>query len=148
MKIALGCDHAGLELKDKIKQHLEASHIAVDDVGTNSSESVDYPDYAQLVGGQVVARKADYGILVCGSGIGMSIAANKIHGIRAANVHSEIEAQLSREHNDANVLALGGRMLDARTAFSIVDRWLATPFPGGERHKRRIEKVEALETVK
>jgi ribose 5-phosphate isomerase B len=148
MKVALGCDHAGLELKDKIKQHLADSHIAVDDVGTNSTESVDYPDYAQLVGNQVVNHQVDYGILVCGSGIGMSIAANKIHGIRAANVHSEIEAQLSREHNDANVLALGGRMLDDKTAFSIVDRWLATPFPSGERHKRRLEKIRVMEAAK
>jgi ribose 5-phosphate isomerase B len=148
MKVALGCDHAGFELKDKIKQHLAKAGVAVDDMGTNSTASVDYPDYAQRVGNEVVNRRADRGILVCGSGIGMSIAANKIHGIRAANVHSEIEAQLSREHNDANVLALGGRMLDDKTAFSIVDRWLATPFPGGERHKRRLEKVEALETVK
>ena len=148
MKIALGCDHAGFELKDKIKQHLADSGIAVDDMGTNSTASVDDPDYAQRVGDEVASGKADYGILVCGSGIGMSIAANKIHGIRAANVHNEIEARLSREHNDANVLALGGRMLDDKTAFDIVDHWLATPFPGGDRHQRRIEKVEALEAVK
>jgi ribose 5-phosphate isomerase B len=148
MKLALGSDHAGLELKEKIKQHLSAGGFEVEDVGTHSPESVDYPDYALLVGNRVIAREADLGILVCGSGIGMSIAANKIHGIRAANVHSEIEAQLSREHNNANVLALGGRMMDDKTAFSIIDRWLATPFPGGERHKRRLEKVVALEAVR
>jgi ribose 5-phosphate isomerase B len=148
VKIALGSDHAGMELKDKIMQHLTATGVNVEDVGTHSLESVDYPDYAQLVGKRVMQRGADYGILVCGSGIGMSIAANKIQGIRAANVHNEIEAQLSREHNDANVLALGARMLDDKTAFSIVDRWLATTFPGGERHKRRLEKVQALEAVK
>jgi ribose 5-phosphate isomerase B len=148
MRVALGCDHAGFELKDKLKQHLAETGISVDDKGTNSTASVDYPDYAQLVGNEVVNHKADYGILVCGSGIGMSIAANKIHGIRAVNAHNELEAQLSREHNDANVLALGGRMLDDKTAFSIVDLWLATPFPGSDRHKRRIEKVEALEEVK
>ena len=148
MKIALGCDHAGFELKDKLKQHLADAGISVDDLGTNSTASVDYPDYALLVGKEVVSHKADYGILVCGSGIGMSIAANKIDGIRAVNAHNEVEAQLSREHNDANVLALGGRMLDDRTAFSIVDRWLATSFPGGERHKHRIEKIGALEEVK
>jgi ribose 5-phosphate isomerase B len=147
MKVALGCDHAGFELKNKLKRRLTDAGVTVDDVGTNSSASVDYPDYAQLVGDEVVNRKADYGILVCGSGIGMSIAANKIHGIRAVNAHNEVEAQLSREHNDANVLALGGRMLDDKTAFSIVDRWLATPFPGDERHQRRIDKVEALEEV-
>jgi ribose 5-phosphate isomerase B len=148
MKIALGADHAGFELKDRIKQHLTNSGVAVDDVGTDSAASVDYPDYAQKVGDEVVRRKADLGILVCGSGIGMSIAANKIHGIRAANVHNEIEAQLSREHNDANVLTLGARMLDDKTALDIVDRWLATPFPGGERHRQRIAKVTALEDVK
>ncbi len=148
MKVALGCDHAGFELKDKLKRHLADAGVTVDDKGTNSEASVDYPDYAQLVGDDVVSRQADCGILVCGSGIGMSIAANKIHGIRAANVHTEIEAQLSREHNNANVLALGARLLDEKTAFSIVDRWLATPFPGGERHKQRIKKIEALEAVK
>jgi ribose 5-phosphate isomerase B len=148
MRVALGCDHAGFELKDKLKQHLVEIGISVDDKGTNSTAAVDYPDYAQLVANEVVNHKADYGILVCGSGIGMSIAANKIHGIRAVNAHNELEARLSREHNDANVLALGGRMLDDRTAFSIVDLWLATPFPGSDRHQRRIEKVEALEEVK
>jgi ribose 5-phosphate isomerase B len=148
MKVALGCDHAGFELKDKLKQHLADAGVTVDDKGTNSTVSVDYPDYAQLVSSEVVNNRADYGILVCGSGIGMSIAANKIHGIRAVNAHSEVEAQLSREHNNANVLALGGRLLDDKTAFSIVDRWLATPFPGGQRHKNRIEKIEALEGIK
>ena len=148
MKVALGSDHAGFELKDKLKQHLEANGVTVDDKGTNSTASVDYPDYAQKVGEEVVNQKADLGILVCGSGIGMSIAANKIHGIRAAHVHDEAEAQLSREHNDANVLALGARMLDEQSAFGIVDRWLATPFSAGERHIRRIEKVTELEEVK
>jgi ribose 5-phosphate isomerase B len=148
MKIALGSDHAGFELKDKIKSHLEANGVTVDDKGTHSTASVDYPDYAQKVGEEVVSKQADLGILVCGSGIGMSIAANKIHGIRAANVHDEAEAQLSREHNDANVLAIGARMLDEKTAFNIVDRWLTTPFSGGERHMRRIEKVAELEEVK
>jgi ribose 5-phosphate isomerase B len=148
MKVALGCDHAGFELKDKLKQHLAASGVTVDDKGTNSTATVDYPDYAELVGNEVVNHQADCGILVCGSGIGMSIAANKIHGIRAVNAHNEVEAQLSREHNDANVLTLGGRMLDEKTAFSIVDRWLATSFPGGARHKHRIEKIEALEELK
>ena len=148
MKIALGSDHAGFELKDKLKQHLEANGVTVDDKGTHSNASVDYPDYAQKVGEEVVNQKADLGILVCGSGIGMSIAANKIHGIRAAHVHDEAEAQLSREHNDANVLALGARMLDEQSAFGIVDRWLATPFSAGERHIRRIEKVTELEEVK
>jgi ribose 5-phosphate isomerase B len=144
MKIALGADHAGFELKEKIKQHLTQKGITVDDRGTNSPESVDYPDYARLVGEQVAGKWADWGILVCGAGIGMSIAANKIPGIRAANAHSEIEAQLSREHNNANVLALGGRLLDENTAMKIVDRWLSTEFAGG-RHRRRVEKINEIE---
>lgn len=144
MKIALGADHAGFELKENIRQHLVKESFQVDDRGTNSADSVDYPDFAAAVAEQVAARKADLGILVCGSGIGMAIAANKIPGVRAANVHSEIEAQLSREHNDANVLTLGARMLDEATALKIVDRWLNTPFAGG-RHSRRVEKISQLE---
>jgi ribose 5-phosphate isomerase B len=144
MKIALGADHAGFELKEKIRQHLVDKGIQVDDRGTNSTESVDYPDFASSVGEQVAARNADYGILVCGAGIGMSIAANKVAGIRAANVHSQVEAQLSREHNNANVLALGARLLDEPTALGIVDRWLNTSFAGG-RHNRRVEKISEIE---
>jgi ribose 5-phosphate isomerase B len=144
MKIALGADHAGFELKEKIKQHLVEKGIAVDDRGTNSPESVDYPDYARTVGEEVTGGRADRGILVCGTGIGMSMGANKVAGVRAAKVNSESEAQLSREHNDANVLALGARVLDERTALKIVDRWLETPFLGG-RHQRRVDKIMAIE---
>jgi ribose 5-phosphate isomerase B len=144
MKIALGADHAGFELKEKIKQYLLEKGIAVDDRGTHSPQSVDYPDYAFRVAEEVAAGKADSGILVCGSGIGMSIAANKVHGVRAAHVTSEMEAQLSREHNDANVLAVGGRVLDEGTARRIVDRWLNTDFAGG-RHQQRVEKITAIE---
>jgi len=104
MKIALGADHAGFELKEQIKQHLTSKGLALEDLGTHSSASVDYPDFARLVAEEVAGKRAGWGILVCGSGIGMAIAANKIPGIRAANVHSETEAQLSREHNNANVL--------------------------------------------
>ena len=136
MKIALGADHAGFELKEKVKEHLIAEGLAVNDCGTRSTDSVDYPDFAQVVGDHVVAGNADAGILVCGSGIGMAMAANKIPGIRAANAHSEIDAQLSREHNNANVLTLGARMLDEAIALRIVDRWLHTAFTGG-RHQRR-----------
>lgn len=143
MKIALGADHAGFELKEKIKQHLIAKGITVDDRGTHSAEPVDYPDYARPVGEEVAHRKADWGILVCGTGIGMCMAANKIPGILAANVDTELEAQMSREHNDANVLALGGRVLDEGTALKIVDRWLATAFAGG-RHQRRVDKIRAI----
>jgi ribose 5-phosphate isomerase B len=144
MRIALGADHAGFSLKEKIKQHLARNGFEVDDRGTNSSESVDYPDFARAVGEEVVASDADRGILVCGSGIGMSIAANKVPGIRAANVSSEMEAQLSREHNDANVLALGARLLDENLGIKIVDRWLSTEFLGG-RHAKRVEKIAAIE---
>src|SRR5438094_7162046 len=138
MKIALGADHAGFELKEKIKRYLVEKGMIVEDHGTNSAQSVDYPDYAFFVAEQVAIGKAEYGILVCGSGIGMSIAANKVHGIRAAHVTSDIEAQLSREHNDANVLAIGGRALDENTAQKIIDRWLSTEFAGG-RHQQRVD---------
>jgi ribose 5-phosphate isomerase B len=144
MKIALGADHAGYELKDKIKLHLQQQGIEVRDEGTSSPESVDYPDYARSVAHDVSEQRADLGILVCGSGIGMAITANKVDGIRAANVSTDYEAQMSREHNNANVLALGARILSAEQAFSIVDKWLATPFAGG-RHERRVEKIMAIE---
>jgi ribose 5-phosphate isomerase B len=144
MKIALGADHAGYELKEKIRQHLADKGIAVEDVGTNSSQAVDYPDYARRVGEEVAAKQVDWGILVCGSGIGMAIAANKVPGVRAANGSSEVEAQLSREHNDANVLTLGARLLDHNLALKIVDRWLSTSFSGGH-HLRRVEKITAIE---
>jgi ribose 5-phosphate isomerase B len=144
MKIALGADHAGFELKDKIRQHLLDKGISVDDRGTNSTESVDYPDYARDVAERVAGKKADWGILVCGSGIGMAIAANKVPGVRAANVSNEVEAQLSREHNNANVMTLGARLLDESKVMKIVDRWLSTSFAGG-RHERRVEKIAAIE---
>ncbi len=144
MKIALGADHAGLELKDKIKQKLAASGIAVDDRGTDSPASCDYPDYARAVAEQVAGHGADLGILVCSTGIGMSIAANKVPGIRAAKVDTEFEAERSREHNDANVLALGASTISEDEAFRIVDKWLATSFAGG-RHERRVNKIAAIE---
>ncbi len=144
MKIALGADHAGYELKDKIRQHLQQRGLQLLDEGTRSGESVDYPDYARLVAHDVSQQRADVGILVCGSGIGMAMAANKVAGIRAANVSSEHEAQMSREHNNANVLALGARVLKEEEALRIVDQWLATPFAGG-RHERRVEKIAAME---
>jgi ribose 5-phosphate isomerase B len=144
MRIAVGADHAGFELKEKIKQHLAHKGFEVNDCGTNSLESVDYPDFARAVGEEVVNRSADRGILVCGTGIGMSIAANKVPGIRAANANSEVEAQLSREHNDANVLAMGARLIDENTARKIVDRWLQTSFMGG-RHSGRVAKITAIE---
>jgi ribose 5-phosphate isomerase B len=144
MKIALGADHAGYQLKDQIKQHLAQQGIELHDEGTSSPESVDYPDFARAVAHDVSEQRADLGILVCGSGIGMAIAANKVEGVRAANVTSEYEAQMSREHNNANVLALGARILKPEEALRIVDTWLTTPFAGG-RHERRVEKITAME---
>src|SRR3954470_11156992 len=139
MRIAIGADHAGYELKQKIKEYLLKQGHDLQDEGTNSTESVDYPDFARKVGEDVAARSVDLGILVCGSGIGMAIAANKVPGVRAANVSSEYEAQMSREHNDANVLTLGSRILDEPTAEKIVDVWLKTAFAGG-RHQKRVDK--------
>lgn len=144
MKISLGADHAGYQLKEKIKQRLAGQGIEVTDHGTTSIDSVDYPDYARDVAHDVAGKRTDWGILVCGSGIGMAMAANKVPGVRAANVTSEVEAQLSREHNNANVLAIGARILDDATAFKIVDKWLHTGFAGG-RHQNRVDKITALE---
>ncbi len=144
MRIALGADHAGFELKDQIKLHLQKKGVEVCDEGTSSPESVDYPDYARAVAHDVSEQRADLGILVCGSGIGMAIAANKVNGIRAAKVDTENEAELSRQHNDANVLTLGARIVKPDEALRIVDKWLATQFAGG-RHERRVEKIAAIE---
>jgi len=144
MKIALGADHAGFELKDRIKQYLQQKGLEVTDHGANSPESVDYPDFARLVGHDVSRREADLGILVCGSGIGMAIAANKVESVRAAHVSSEYEARMSREHNNANVLALGATILSPEQAIAIVETWLGAQFAGG-RHERRVEKIARIE---
>jgi ribose 5-phosphate isomerase B len=144
MTVAIGADHAGYELKEKIREWMAQQGIEVRDKGTISNESVDYPDFAREVSQEVVSGQARLGILVCGSGIGMAIAANKVPGIRAANVTTEYEAQMSREHNDANVLALGARILDEESAKKIVGRFLETQFAGG-RHQRRVDKISALE---
>jgi ribose 5-phosphate isomerase B len=144
MKIAIGADHAGFELKEKLKQRLLAQGVEVDDRGTRSQESVDYPDFAAQVGREVASGRAQRGLLVCGSGIGMAIAANKVPGVRAANITSEEEARLSREHNDLNVLTMGARILDEDRASRILDAWLKTEFAGG-RHQRRVEKISELE---
>jgi ribose 5-phosphate isomerase B len=144
MKIAIGADHAGYELKEKLKRRLLDQGFTVDDRGTLSNESVDYPDFAGEVGRAVAQGKADRGVLVCGSGIGMAVAANKIPGVRAANVTTVNEARLSREHNDLNVLTLGSRILREDEATRILETWLNTPFGGG-RHQRRVDKISALE---
>ena len=147
MKIALGADHAGYLLKDRIRQYIaDRGHTVVDE-GTNTSDSVDYPDYALKVAGDVAAGRVERGILVCGSGIGMAITANKVKGIRAANISSAYEAQMSREHNDLNVLTLGARILDENDAMHIVQIWLDTPFSGG-RHTGRLGKIQEFEKTR
>ncbi len=144
MKIAVGSDHAGFALKEKIKEKLRQEGYEVQDFGTNSTESMDYPDTATPLAAAVAAGVFEKGILVCGSGIGMSITANKQKGIRAALCHNLFTAQSSREHNDANVLCLGERILEPDLALQMVDIWLKTPFAGG-RHQRRIDKITAFE---
>ncbi len=144
MKIAIGADHAGFELKEKVKKYLLKQGVEVDDLGTNSSESVDYPDYAVKVAHEVAAHKVTYGVLVCGSGIGMAITANKVTGIRATTATTEQEAQLSREHNDANVLAIGARLVKDDQAVKIVDSFLKSSFAHG-RHEQRVAKIEMIE---
>jgi ribose 5-phosphate isomerase B len=144
MTISVGADHAGFELKHHLKRHLVEQGYTVSDQGTCSGESVDYPDFARKVAEEVAAGGAEFGILVCGTGIGMCMSANKVHGIRAANVTTEFEVQMCREHNDANVLCLGARILDEATAQLFVDKFLHTAFAGG-RHQRRVDKIMQIE---
>jgi ribose 5-phosphate isomerase B len=144
VKIALGADHAGFELKEAVKRVLDDRGIAYVDAGTSGPESVDYPDYAAEVAGAVATGRADRGILVCGSGVGMAIAANKVPGIRASVISDVEGAVLAREHNDLNVLTLGGRRTAVTDAERIVAAFLDTPFAGG-RHERRVRKIADLE---
>jgi ribose 5-phosphate isomerase B len=143
-RIAVGADHAGYHVKEAVKNYLETSGYPVDDVGTWSEESVDYPDYAKKVADRVVAGQDNFGVLACGTGIGMSIAANKIEGIRAALAHDAMTARLARQHNNANVLTLGGRVVTDEQAIEIVKDFLATEFRVG-RHQRRIDKIAELD---
>lgn len=145
MKIAIGSDHGGFDLKKQLIPFLEEKGIEVVDLGTNSDESVDYPDFGEMVARQVASGQADTGIVICGTGIGISITANKVAGIRAALVTSPEMARLAKEHNNANVLALGGRILDLQTAKDCLSAWLGATFEGG-RHQRRVDKISALET--
>ena len=144
MRVAIGADHAGFELKETIKQTLDELRIAYKDFGTFSDESVDYPDYAAKVGRAVAAGEFDRGILVCGTGIGMAIAANKIAGVRAAPVVDLVSARLARAHNDANVLAIGARVTPPERALDLVRTFFKTDFEGG-RHERRLQKIASLE---
>ena len=140
--IAVGCDHAGYELKNELIRHLKDRGYEVTDLGTYSADSCDYPDYAKKVCEEVVSGRAEKGLLVCGTGIGMSMAANKVRGIRAAVLTDEFSAQATREHNDANVLCLGARVLDTERAVKLLDIFLDTPFSEGANHIRRISKLE------
>ena len=144
MKIALGSDHGGYLLKNEITEFLKGRSIEVLDVGTNSNASVDYPDFGEKVARLVAAGEADSGIVICGTGIGISIAANKIPGIRAALVTDSYMAKMAKEHNNANVLALGGRVIDQSKACEIVAAWLDSSFEGG-RHQARLDKISQLE---
>jgi len=144
MRIAVGADHAGVTLKGDITRLLAELGVVYTDFGTDTTASVDYPDFAAIVARGVADGSFDRGILVCGSGIGMAIAANKVAGVRAAVAADETAARLSREHNDANVLALGARLTPADTARRIVSVFLDTPFAGG-RHQQRVDKITALD---
>ena len=142
MKIALGCDHAGFEMKEKIKDFLCSKiNIEIFDLGTTSDQSVDYPEFGHAVGKKVVRDSVDKGIVICGSGIGISIAANKIKGVRAALCTTIKHAEMSRKHNDSNILALGARITSFSDIKKIIDVWLDTDFEGG-RHLDRIKKLE------
>jgi ribose 5-phosphate isomerase B len=142
--IAFGCDHGGVELKDFLISRLRSRSIDVDDHGTSDRQSVDYPDYAREVARRVGAGEVDRGVLICTSGIGMSITANKFPGVRAALVHDLDGARFSREHNNANILVLSGAKTEPSLALQIVDIWLSTPFAGG-RHQRRVDKIAQIE---
>ena len=144
-RIALGADHAGFPIKETIREFLQNAGYPLDDLGTWSEESVDYPDYGKAVGERVASGQADYGIAVCGTGIGISIAANKVPRIRAAVAHDLATARLAREHNDANVLAMGGRVVTGKQAIEMVQAFLSTAFLGG-RHARRVEKIALIES--
>jgi ribose 5-phosphate isomerase B len=146
LSVALGADHAGWELKEALKAWLMDAGCQVLDFGTHGPDSVDYPDYALQVAEAVTVGKVERGVLVCGTGIGMTIAANKVPGIRAALCGDVFTARMSREHNDANVLALAGRLTGRETGLEILRAWLDTPFAGG-RHARRVDKIGEMERV-
>lgn len=147
MQIGLACDHGGLELKEDVKAFLKSIDIDPIDMGSFDETSVDYPDFGILLAEKISRAELEKGILICGTGIGMSIVANKFPRVRAALANDLYAAQCSREHNDANILVLGGRIVGKGLAREIVKKWLETPFAAG-RHKRRLEKIEALEREK
>jgi len=144
MKIAIGCDHGGLDLKKEIIKHLKSKNIEVTDFGTYTEDSCDYPDYALKVAEEVVAGRFELGILVCGTGIGVSIVANKVPGIRAALCSDTFSAHATREHNNANILTMGARVVGVGLALDIVDTFVSSKFQG-DRHQRRIDKITEIE---
>lgn len=144
MRIAVASDHAGFELKQMLADHLRAAGHDVIDLGTDGNTSVDYPDFGAAIGTEVVTGGAELGVAVCGSGIGICIAANKVKGVRAATVHDVTSARLTRLHNDANVMCLGERFTGPQVALDAVDAFVSTSFEGG-RHIRRVDKISALE---
>lgn len=143
MKIVIGSDHGGYDLKEQIKSYLSDQNIAFDDLGTHTKDSVDYPDFGKKVGHAVITGVYDFGIILCGTGIGISIAANKVKGIRAALVYDETTARLAREHNNANIIALGGRTTTREKAISIIDTFMNSTFE--QRHQTRIDKIKNIE---
>ena len=144
MKIAIGCDHVGFELKGKVIEHLKEKGIEVVDFGTNSTERTDYPIYGKAVAKAVASGECDKGILICGTGIGISLAANKVKGIRAVVCSEPYSALLSRQHNDTNMLAFGSRVVGGDLALMIVDAWLSGEYEGG-RHARRVQMISEIE---
>lgn len=144
MKVALGSDHGGFELKEAVKKHLNRKGIEFADYGTFNNDSVDYPDYGRITAEAVMNGECDRGIVFCGTGIGISLAANKVKGIRCALVSEEYSARMAKCHNDANMIAMGGRVVGEGVALGIVDVWLASEFEGG-RHSRRVEKIMEIE---
>jgi ribose 5-phosphate isomerase B len=144
MKLAIGTDHRGFELKEKIKKYLEDKKYLVKDFGTNSNDSVDYPDFGKYVGESVSSKESDFGIAICGSGIGVCIASDKVKGVRSVNVNTESLAEMSRRHNNANVICLGSDFIDFDTAVKYIDIFLNTKFDGGERHERRLKKIDEI----
>lgn len=141
MKIVLGSDHAGFERKEEIKAYLESQGLTVIDVGCFSAERVDYPDFGYAAAKKVASKEADYGIVVCFTGIGIGMAANKVKGVRCATVASLDQVDLTRRHNNANMLAFGAKYVDKDLAFKLIDKFLETPFDGG-RHQARVEKLD------
>lgn len=147
MKIGVSADHGGIGLKEKIKLHLENRGFEVVDYGTNSTESVDYPDYGKKLAMAVMAKEVEYGIAICGTGIGISIAANKVRGIRCANVSDTFSARMAKMHNNCQMIALGERTVGPGLAMDIIDAFLNSEFEGG-RHEARVSKIVEIESAK